>query len=433
MDDQERGPFGAALRRLREQAGVSQENLARPMQRTRQAVSQWERGKELPDKNDVGKLDTALNTGGELLTLWQRARLAQRAKDDGTDLEGVIATDRRQAMTAALGAAAAAELSRRIARADPDPLSLDRYEAHVHRVAAAYRTTSHEQMVAQVGPKWRNVEDLLDTRISPKVRAQLTAVAGWYAFYLGTLGFDMGDDDAAIGYLRLADQHAAEADELLPAKSPLRSDVHLLSGSTAAMRSSVAYFTRAYAQAADIARQAREGAHPYTRPLLAGCEARAAALAGRPDDAREALADMQDHVWQGDVMPGPNPGDPAFMHSFMAVTLTHLGDGVAAEQHAQVGLDLEIASGPDHFVQISGTYNALGQALLRRDDPDPERAADAAMRALDAVADRSHPRTVERAGQMWRTLDSRWPAVPAVRELGQRLRETRSLPGGTSV
>ncbi|WP_261568790.1 tetratricopeptide repeat protein [Frankia gtarii] len=270
-----------------------------------------------------------------------------------------------------------------------------------------------------MGPEWQKIEKVLDRRVSPRVRARLALVAGQYAFYLGILAFDLGDDDTARGLLTVASQHAAQAKDLLPASSPRRSDVSLLDGSVAAIRSSVAYFSGSYGEAADIAAQAREGAHPFARPILAGCEARAAVLAHRPDDAYATLADMQEHVWDGAIMPGPNPGDAAFVHSFLAIALAHLGNGVEAEPHARISLELEIAAGPDHYVQIGGNYTALARTYLRRPEPDPERAADATRQALLAVEGRPTRGVVQRAAEMWRQLDARWPELPAVRDLGE--------------
>ncbi|OHV73442.1 hypothetical protein BCD48_33695 [Pseudofrankia sp. BMG5.36] len=349
-------------------------------------------------------------------------------RDDGhaTQVEEASPTDRRDALRLLALGPAAAELSHRIARADPDPLTLDQYEADLHHVADTYRNTPHATLAATVGTRWQTIEDVLDGRVSPRVRGRMTLLAGNFAFYLGTLAFDLADDRSARSFFHVATQHADEARDLLPTHTSTRSDVTLLAGSVAAMRSSVAYFTGAYAQAADIAAAARPDAHPFTRPILAGCEARAIALAGRPDDARTALADMQEHVWHGGIMPGPNPGGPAFVQGFLAGTLGHLGDGHTAEQHARTGLDAEIAAGPGHYVQIGGSYNTLCRAYLRRTNPEPEQAADAATRALTVLDGRPSRTVIQNAGQMWREMHARWPDLPAIRDLGEIVTVSRN-------
>lgn len=303
-----------------------------------------------------------------------------------------------------VAAACAADLSRSIARADPDPLTLDDMEAEVQDIALTYRTTPHLDLVARLDASWRAAERLLDSRVSPRVRSRLALVAGQQAFYLGTLAFDLGDDRAARGFLALAGQHATQT------RDPL------LIGSVAAMRSSLAYFNGAHANAADIAGEALERAHPFTRPILAGCRARAAALAGRPAEARTALGHMQDHVWHGPVMPGPNPGNDEFAHGFLAVALAHLGSGEQAEWDARHSIELLRDSG--HYVQLGGSYTALCRAFLRRAAPDPEQAADSAGRALEAMDVSPSRSVIQSTTQMWHEMAARWPDLPAVRDLG---------------
>lgn len=407
------------------------------------AVRGHQSGKEhlLPTRETVEILDRVLGADGELVALWRGASLEDHAIEIGERSpvtsagmarrdpqrtatveqgEEVSPTRRRDALRGGLvfgSAAAAAALSERIATADPRPAKLDQYEAEIHQIARVYRTTPHTELAERLESAWLRTENLLDTRVSPKTRRRLTWIAGWQAFYLGTLGFDTGDDDAAREFLALADQHATDIDD------------HLLAGSAAAMRSTVAYFTGAYGTAADIAYQARQNAHAYTRPILAGCEARAAALSGRPDDARAALADMQDHVWSGGVMPGPNPGDQAFVHAFLAVTFSHLGEGEKAESHARTGLDLELANGPRHYVQVSGNYTALALTLLNRDHPDPEQAATAAGQALAVLGNTPTRGTIQRAGEVWHQMNGRWSELPAVRDLGEVVaQQRRALP-----
>jgi hypothetical protein len=128
-------------------------------------------------------------------------------------------------------------------------------------------------------------------------------------------------------------------------------------------------------------------------------------------------------------MPGPNPGNEAFAHRFTAGTLAYLGDGQSAERHARAALSAETATGPGHYLQISGNYIWLCHAYLRRREPEPEQAADAAGRAL-GILDGSPTRTViQQAGQVWQDLDARWPGLPAVRDLGELVSTSRqALP-----
>ncbi|EFC84026.1 hypothetical protein [Parafrankia sp. EUN1f] len=67
---------------------------------------------------------------------------------------------------------------------------------------------------------------------------------------------------------------------------------------------------------------------------------------------------------------------------------------------------------------LGGSFNALARSYLHRPEPDPERAADAARSALDAVGAQRTSWVADVSAQMWRQLDARWPTLDAVRELG---------------
>ncbi|WP_261566940.1 tetratricopeptide repeat protein [Frankia gtarii] len=445
------------LRRLIVEADTNNTRLAVDIGFPRQQVSRAVNGRQVPSKDLANALDSELGADRRIIALRERAHRERKARNIGAVLATngtvqpvaepqtlpattvdksmveVSPTDanRRDTFRAAgafaLGALAD-DLSRRINDADPDPGDIDDAEAEIRTFAARYLVTPHADKLAALAPEWNATEAVLDRRVSPKVRGRLTQVAGWQAFYLGLIAFDLGDDRTARKMLRLAKRHADEVADLLPPHSGRRADVLLLEGSVAAIQSSVAYFTGAYGEAADIAAQARPGAHPFTRPILAGCEARAAAIA-RPDDAEIALADIQEHVWDGPVLPGPNPGNAAFAHSFLAVSLANAGQGVQAEEHARTGLVLEQASGADHFVQIAGSYNALGRAYLRRPKPEPEAAVAAIQKALTIVDGRPTRGVIQRAGEMWQQMDTQWPDLSPVQDLGEQVRYSRLALG----
>ena len=249
----------------------------------------------------------------------------------------------------------------------------------------------------------------MDTRLSAGPRKRLTNVAGWYAFYLGLASFDLGDDETAVGFLRLSAQHADETGDLL------------LSGSSAAIRSSGAYFNDAYDLAYEIAGPSQEKTHPYARPILAGCAARAAARARRPGDAQDALRELENSVWDGGIMPGPNPGNAAFFHSFHAGTLAHLGEGDRAEDHARIGLATQVDTDPTHFVQVAGKWETLARTFLRRPHPEPEKAADALINAVGVLNGRRSRTGAHNVTGMYRELNARWPDLIEVKDLGDAI------------
>jgi transcriptional regulator with XRE-family HTH domain len=422
MDDRERGPFGRALLDYRTRAGLSQPRLGGmlDLRRTRQAISQWERGVCLPDDRDAGRLDTALHAGGDLLAIWRQARLAERARADGTDLEGVDPTDRRELLhTTGLFAAAgvAATISDRIAEAALPPRTLREIEHDVEGIATEYPSTSAVQLVPRAERGWLGVERLLDGRVRGRTRTVLDLHAGQYAVYLALTANDLGQHQVADTYLDLAGQHAEQAGD------------QLLGDCVAILESSFAFFRGQPERARIAAADRRADAHPYARPMLAVCEARAAARAGDAGTARAGLDDMWSHLWVGPTRPGTVPVDEALAVAQTAAILSTLGDP-ASEEYARRAIAGWSGAGANGM--LGGSYNALARSYLRRPEPDPEQAADAARRAVLTVGEQRTSWVVDVSTQMWRQMDARWPTLPAVRQLGERLAESRAAlpPGG---
>jgi len=205
----------------------------------------------------------------------------------------------------------------------------------------------------------------------------------------------------------------------------------VLTGSVAAIRSSLAFFSGEFTTAANIARRAQPGAHPYAIPGLAFCLARALALTGDTDGALDALRTMHDNLWSGPSLPGLGAVDEEAYEGNSAVTLSYLGRGDVAEHHARNSLDLLAQSG--RHVQLTGTHLALARAFLRRPNPDPEQAAVAD--ALDAAAGNNHGRTETRAAAIYHrlTANSDWARLDAVRDLAAKLPARRALPSASEV
>jgi transcriptional regulator with XRE-family HTH domain len=330
----------------RQAAGMRQWELARRVYCSAGHLCHVEKGRTFPSAQFVALIDEVLAAAGALVDLRRRADQERQASRLGLpvppDEEDTTDADRRDVLRLgglAAAAAAAADISRRIARADPDPLTLDELEAGIDQIAATYTTREYSDLVAKLGTGWADAETLLDTRVSGSIRRRLSLVAGQYAYYLSRAAGQVRDDASARSFLALAHQHAGEVGDLL------------LLGSVALERAAVAYGAGRYTVAVDIASAARDQAHPYVAPYLAACEAEAAAAAGRPDDARRALRDMQESLWFGEIMPGPAILDEEAGHYFTAAVHGLLGDGVAAEPHAQRSLEM-----------ISSTGQFLGSA-----------------------------------------------------------------------
>ncbi len=423
--------LGAEVRRLRERKGWSQQDLANRTgySSSRGLLSSIENGRECPSADRAAALDDRLCADGRIKRLraaaWAQEKIErvglvvgpadgrETAEDAGgaEDAAEGDTTDRREVFQVVGGLTAgafAAELADRMATADPTPLAMAEIGADVHKIPDAFGVLPDAHLRAQLEPAWMGVERLIDTRVSPPVRNQLTIYAGQYCYYLGWLAYSTGDDEAARAYLMVARRHAAAA------------GVPLLTGSVAHLHSGLARLTGDYATAADIAADARQGdCHHYVRATLAADEAAAAAWLGQPERARAALADMEAQVWAGAVLPGPEVFDEEAAHAWLAIVLATLREGEAAEGHANSSLDL--LRGREKGYLVGGTYNALARAFLRRRRPEPEQAASACAAALHIVDGQPERVVVESAGRTWRELTGRWGTLPAVQDLGEQV------------
>lgn len=448
--------LGAELCRRRTDAGLTQDALAAAagFPKARSAISRCEREKEPLSDRFAQLVDEALGAGGEIVRLCRmvEAEKLRQAADklspatsppDRSKRQPASAiatldrldqspgfqalseehapaaeedtTDRRQLLQTgglatgfifATGASASA-LSERLARADPIPKTLREIGVDLRRIAESYNTTPRLALVPHLEAGWIRVQKLLDTRVSPQVRRQVTGQAGWYSYYIATLAFDLGQDSVAHAHLPIAAHHAEEAGD------------RLLAGSVAAMEWALAHFGGDYIGAMNIAASARVDADPYILPTLAANEAQSAAKARRPTQARSALEDMWDHILVDVAVPGPLTLDEQNAHASSASVYAALGDGVAAESHARHSLRL--LTGTGQFGEIGGTYNALARSFLRRKNPDPEQAADAARSALGAIEHRPVRWVIRPVDDLWQRMNAGWGTLPAVAELGHQL------------
>ncbi len=85
-------------------------------------------------------------------------------------------------------------------------------------------------------------------------------------------------------------------------------------------------------------------------------------------------------------------------------------------------------------MQLAGKHNALALSLLNRSKPEPDVAAEAVQNALAVLNGRPTRGVIQRAGEMRRQMDTRWPNLPAVRELGDQVQHSRlALEAGQSA
>jgi hypothetical protein len=334
-------------------------------------------------------MDKKFGTDRELAQL--RARVVQRAEAPAVGRTATPegdATNRRAFSLAALSVTAA-EILRRIS-SDTAAATLSDLESDVEDFAAAYDHTPHGVLLPQVAARWQTVQTRLDRgRISVEDLPRAELLAGQFSYFLGRISFAEGRYRESRRFADLAERHAFQADDAL------------LVGSVAALRSSIALYTRRYTAAASIAGRARSAAPSYLASRLAAYEARSWAACGRPGEAAEALREMRDAVIQASPLPGSSPFDDGSADMFTAVCFVQLDAGRDAEHYAVSAVE-RLAGGS--YEERGHALLALANARLLRDRPDLAAAADAASRAID-IPDGHRTSTLQAAaGRVWRRM-----------------------------
>jgi len=400
------------LRELREAAGLSQGQVGRMFRLSRQAVGHWEAGDRLPEETRARKLDEDLRAGGMLLDAWRRARLAERARQDGTSLTEVIATDRREFGGASLAAliAAAVAASDEIATGGVTPMTLEEMEADAEDISASMYQVAPLVLLGRAASGWRDADALLSRRISGDVRPRVLLLAGTLACKTATLGRWTGDAAITRRFGVLAGQYADESGD------------PLLIGQVAGVRSRTAFSAGQFVKAADIAARSRQAAHPHARARLAAYEAEAWSAAGREAEARAALTVMREESRHATTTGlGATPWTDGDQVIFSAVALANLDDGQAAELAGRyvIGADND-AEG------VGWAHVVAGRALVAGRRPDPVAAAHAGGLALAATAAVPNLSVISRVADLHSTLATNWPDADGVGELGDAVGNARA-------
>jgi transcriptional regulator with XRE-family HTH domain len=421
--EDERRAFGLYLRDLRAATGQSQETLARAAHCSQGTVSHAEGGHSVPEDKIAASIDKELGAEGRYLEAVQRERIRRQLEQIGVPQpdaptikngQKVSRTDRRAFLAAT--ALAAAMVSRQIAGSDPDPLTLDDMEADVHGITAGYLTTPHAELEPRVAAGWQSADNLLSTRLTLAARRRVTTVAGQYAYYLGRLGFNTGNDSVARTFSVLASQYANDVGD------------PLLIGAVAGLRSSLAYYAGQYSKAADLAAAGRAAGHPASHGRLAAFESRALAAGGHRDTAEAALVAMRN----APTSTVPTLGDAWNDHegdAFVGVAYSRLGDGVTAEGYVRATLArIDTATAGAEYV--GNMLTALAQAMLQRERAEPEEAARLGGQALDILTDYPTRTVAQRATEIAGNL-ARFPELAATVEYRERLESVpvRTLTG----
>lgn len=418
--------LAARFRELQDKHDLSGAELAARTLHDRRNVSTLRNGGRTPARHVLQAFDRVFGTGSELADLGDRIRAARdvarlrgleaRAGVGTADTaptsaaEEVGETNRRSFFELAAAGVLAAETYRRRATLGPDAVTLAGLDGQIDRHATAFTTTPHDALAPQVFKTWQSAETHIEAGAKPRAQARLARVAGFSAYMLGRLAFNMGDHDAAEQLVIQAGDHAEQIDD------------EILTASVAAMGSTLAYYRHQYGEAAKIARRAAAIAdHPYTRARLAAYEARAYAAAGDFTSTRDALARMNSAVVETAPRPGCSPFGQATADWFTAGLLSKLGAGAEAEPLARQAVEAFESGRATGFEDHGHALMVLATALIRRDSQqDPAEAAALGSRALELLADRPTHTVVTRAGRLVNDL-ARYGSVPEVVSFREQL------------
>ncbi|MEU8332807.1 helix-turn-helix domain-containing protein [Micromonospora sp. NPDC048839] len=339
--------FGAHLRALRTNQGMSLRALGQLAHRGKSHLHDLETGAKAPTPETARHLDEVLQAGGTLI------RLVDEPVDHDTE---------------------AGELLARVRVSDVSGETLARIEAGVDDLASAYATTLPVDLLPLVRRQLAYVGRLLDGRGTLAQRRRLVVAGGWLTVLRATVHIDLLQPPAAGAHLRTAMALAEHAEH---------PEIQAWCLETQAWD----WLTHGdYRRAMDLSRQAQRvaprGSSAYIQATAQ--EARVwARLAdvGRTREALDRLEQLTANLPLPDRAEHHYRYDPTKALAYTATTLSWAGDP-AAEQMARTALsELDPrGDGGERPRRSASARLDLAMALLATGQPD-----EASVVAADAV------------------------------------------------
>jgi transcriptional regulator with XRE-family HTH domain len=202
--------FGQALRRLREEAGMSQPQLARLAHISQSSLSRYESDLQGVSSRMAARLDSLVRAGGEL------SALLSPVEPDAETLQNVTEGQAAAAVPRQFGSVhsdelAALELARRVAASDVGSETLSLLENIFDDLAAAYPVTPPLELLSRLREQLAYVASLMDTRKTVAEYQRLLVVGGWLSLLAATVHIDLDQQAAASACLRTAASLAQHA------------------------------------------------------------------------------------------------------------------------------------------------------------------------------------------------------------------------------
>ncbi|MFF4177717.1 helix-turn-helix domain-containing protein [Streptomyces sp. NPDC001750] len=406
--------FGAELRRLRQDAGMTLQVFADAVNYSKGHLCKIERGDKRPTMDLARRCDALFMTDGQL----QRMARPQRETETGGP---VVA--RRDAIATGVGSFLAITLTgsgRDVPRPgtngsadDASPPTVVLFRDQLHQMRQLGQGVAPGALLPILRTQAGTVTTLA-ARASGVTRAGLLVIAARFAEYTGWMAQEAGDEAAALRWTDEAVELArAGGDDQLADYALVR-------------RALVTFYNGDAAETVGLAQRAQRSAlPPRIRGLAAQREAQGHALAGdekaclRGLERARTLLDTADQPSDTPVLGTTNLADPVSM-----VTGWCLYD-LGRPREAAAVLDRECRRIPPHALRTRTRYG-LRSALAHAASGEVERSCEVARELLNFM--NIAPSATVRADV--RRLDrelSRFRANPAVRELRPALANALSV------
>lgn len=178
-----------ALKRIRNERGLSQAGLAARLLVSRPLVALWETTRQIPNEEQVRALDAALSARGELIGI---------AHLDAIDARDAVPEETR-------------DLLARLKSADVAPPTLERLEATAFELCCRYPVAPAAELRREAQAVIRHAAGLLRRPTGLREHRELLAQAGWLALLIACLEYDLGMSRAAEATRTVARELADEA------------------------------------------------------------------------------------------------------------------------------------------------------------------------------------------------------------------------------
>ncbi len=396
--------FGDELQRLMAARGVGVRELARRVPCNAGHISQLRHGQKRASPQTAKRLDEVLDAGGALVALAARSssRRAGSCVAGTRELNGVFASDDDE----------------RLVLAAREPKRLDRgVVASLAAVLGAQRRMEDQVgsavMLKPVTAQLAVVSNLAGEARAP-LRGEVLGVAGQYAQFAGWLSANAGRlADAGKWYDRALEWAEESGDANMTATAlNMKGHAAWLAGKVGPMIG--------LSQAAQNGKAISAG----VRALAVQQEARGHALAGEGDEADRRLdeaATLTEYVaaHQEDEPPWVYFFSPGYLALQRGLAYVFLGRYARAIELLSAGL-ADMSTQVRQSEWVGGYLVRLAAAHAHAGDV--EQACSVAAEVLLIVSQTGSSHLRAQLNRLQSRLAARWPDVPAVVELGDRLR-----------